>query len=40
MEVLFIILFAYARRVRAEKLQKLAALAAEKSKHVLPVVVK
>lgn len=37
MEILFIILFAYLRRVKAEKLQKIADAASSKAKEVLPV---
>ena len=47
MEVLFIILFAYLRRLRSEKLAKAAAIAAEKAnaamdkaKHAAPIVTK
>lgn len=37
MEILFIVLFAYMRRIKAEKLQKIAEAAASKAKEVLPV---
>lgn len=37
MEVLFIVLFAYLRRIKAEKLQKMADAASLKAKEVLPV---
>ena len=37
MEVLFVVLFAYVRRIRSEKLQKVAAAAASKAKEVLPI---
>ena len=37
MEILFIVLFAYMRRIKAEKLQKIADAAAPKAKEVLPV---
>ena len=37
MEILFIVLFAYIRRIRAEKLQKIADAASSKAKDVLPV---
>lgn len=37
MEILFIVLFAYMRRIKAEKLQKIAEAAALKAKEVLPV---
>ena len=37
MEILFIVLFAYMRRVRAEKLQKFADAASSKAREVLPV---
>ncbi|OCL06720.1 peroxisomal membrane protein-like protein Pmp47 [Glonium stellatum] len=40
MELLFILLFRYVRKVRAEKLQKLADIAAEKAKTAAPVLVK
>jgi len=38
MEILFIVLFAYLRRLRSAKLQQAANLAAEKAKYVLPMV--
>ena len=37
MEILFIVLFAYMRKIKAEKLQKIAETAALKAKEVLPV---
>lgn len=37
MEILFIVLFAYIRRIKAEKLQKIADAASSKAKEVLPV---
>lgn len=37
MEILFIVLFAYIRRIRAEKLQKIADAASSKAKQILPV---
>ena len=37
MEILFIVLFTYMRRIKAEKLQKLGEAAASKAKEVLPV---
>ena len=37
MEILFILLFAYMRKIKAEKLQKIAEAAALKAKEVLPV---
>lgn len=39
-ELLFVLLFAYVRRLRAEKLQKLADIAAEKAKKAAPILVK
>ncbi|PSK53908.1 Mitochondrial substrate carrier family protein Q [Elsinoe australis] len=39
-ELLFVLLFAYVRRLRAEKLQKLADIAAEKAKKAVPILVK
>lgn len=39
-ELSFILLFRYFRQIRAEKLQKLADLAAEKAGKVAPVLVK
>jgi hypothetical protein len=40
MELMFILLFRYVRKLRAEKLQKVAAYAAEKAKKVAPVMIK
>lgn len=40
MELLFIVLFAYLRKIRSEKLQKAAELAAVRAKDVLPVIAK
>ncbi|MCJ1316600.1 ADP/ATP carrier protein [Xylographa vitiligo] len=40
MEILFVVLFAYLRRLRSAKLQKAATAAAEKAKHVLPLISK
>ncbi len=37
MEILFIVLFAYMRKVKSEKLQRVAEAAALKAKKVLPV---
>lgn len=37
MEILFVVLFAYMRRIRSEKLQKAAGAAASKAKEVLPI---
>ena len=37
MEVLFVVLFAYMRRVKARELRKIAEAAASKAKEVLPV---
>ena len=37
MEILFVVLFAYMRRIRDEKLRKAAEAAASKAKEVLPV---
>ena len=37
MEILFVVLFAYMRRIRSEKLQKAAEAAASKAKEVLPI---
>lgn len=37
MEILFIVLFAYLRKIRSEKLQKAAEYAASQAKDVLPV---
>ena len=37
MEVLFIVLFAYLRKVRSQQLQKAANLAASKASDVLPI---
>ena len=37
MEILFIVLFTYIRKIRSEKLQKAAEVAASKAKEVLPV---
>ena len=37
MELLFVILFAYVRKIRAEKLQKLADAASSKTKGMLPL---
>ena len=37
MEVLFIVLFAYIRRLKSEKLQQAAEAAAAKAKEVLPM---
>jgi hypothetical protein len=38
MELLFIVLFRYLKRIRSENLQKAAELAAEKAKQALPIV--
>ncbi|MCJ1242893.1 ADP/ATP carrier protein [Trapelia coarctata] len=40
MEILFVVLFAYLRKLRSAKLQKLADAAADKAKHALPVLAK
>ena len=40
MELLFILLFRYVRKIRAEKLQKIADLAAEHARKVAPVMMK
>lgn len=40
MEILFVVLFAYLRRLRSEKLQQVAEAAAARAKNVLPVVMK
>ena len=40
MELLFILLFRYVRKVRAEKLQKLADITAEKAKSAAPILTK
>jgi len=40
MEILFVVLFAYLRRLRSAKLQQAATAAAEKAKQVLPIVSK
>ncbi|KAI9817779.1 MAG: ADP/ATP carrier protein [Pycnora praestabilis] len=40
MELLFVVLFAYLRRLRAEKLQKVADAAAARAKQVMPIVLK
>ncbi|MCJ1289733.1 ADP/ATP carrier protein [Xylographa carneopallida] len=40
MEILFIVLFAYLRRLRSAKLQQAATAAAEKAKHVMPLISK
>lgn len=40
MELLFILLFRYLRKIRSEQLQKAADLAASKAKQVLPVIAK
>jgi len=40
MEILFVVLFAYLRRLRSAKLQQAATAAAEKAKHVLPMISK
>jgi len=40
MEILFIVLFAYLRKLRSTQLQKIADAAAEKAKHALPVLAK
>jgi hypothetical protein len=40
MELLFIVLFRYIRKIRAEQLQKAAEIAASKAKTVMPVTVK
>lgn len=40
MELLFVLLFRYIRKVKAEKLQKLSSLAAEQAKKVAPVMMK
>ena len=37
METLFIVLFAYIRKIRAEQLQKIADAASSKAREVLPV---
>jgi hypothetical protein len=39
-ELLFTVLFAYLRRMRSEKLQKLAEAAASKAKNIAPVIAK
>jgi hypothetical protein len=40
MELLFIVLFRYLRKIKSERLQKAAELAASKAKEVLPLVTK
>jgi hypothetical protein len=40
MELLFIVLFRYIRKIRAEQLQKAAEIAASKAKMVVPMTVK
>lgn len=40
MELLFIVLFRYLRKIRSEQLQKISEIAAAKAKEVLPVVAK
>jgi hypothetical protein len=40
MELLFIVLFRYIRKIRTEQLQKTAEIAASKAKMVLPMAVK
>ena len=40
MEILFVVLFAYLRKIRSAQMQKVANLAAEKAKGVLPVMTK
>jgi hypothetical protein len=40
MELMFVLLFRYVRKLRAEKLQKVAEYAAEKAKNVAPVMIK
>jgi len=40
MEILFVVLFAYLRRLRSAKLQQAATAAAEKAKQVLPIISK
>lgn len=40
MELLFVLLFRYVRKIRAEKLQKVADMAARQAKKVAPVVLK
>ncbi|KAG9556048.1 hypothetical protein KCU77_g19537, partial [Aureobasidium melanogenum] len=40
MELMFVLLFRYVRKLRAEKLHKVAEFAAEKAKKVAPVVMK
>jgi hypothetical protein len=40
MELLFIVLFRYLRKIRAEQLQKAAEIAASKTKMVMPITVK
>lgn len=37
MEILFIVLFAYLRRMRSQRLQKAAEAAASKAKEILPL---
>ena len=37
MEILFVVLFAYMRRIKSEKLRKAAEAAASKAKEVLPM---
>lgn len=39
-ELLFVFLFAYVRRIRAEKLDQLAAAAADKAKQATPAMMK
>lgn len=40
LELMFVLLFRYVRKLRAEKLQKVADYAAEKAKKVTPVMIK
>ncbi|KAL9121933.1 MAG: hypothetical protein Q9187_001511 [Circinaria calcarea] len=40
MEILFVLLFAYLRRLRSEKLQKVAEALAAKAKHTMPITTK
>lgn len=40
MEILFVLLFAYLRKLKSTKLQQAAEAAAAKAKHVMPLVTK
>lgn len=40
MELLFIVLFRYLRKLKSEQLQKIADIAADKAKQALPIVTK